>query len=134
MTEHNADPGAPPPSVPAIRLVVDRIVDAHWAVLEPDPTNDGPGESGVGGRVTVPLSWLPKGVREGDAVRVRGVQADAAGVWAGEGPAAQTEAAGTWRSVILQIDLDPAARAERAAQMEALRARIPRGPSGDFAL
>jgi hypothetical protein len=149
MTERAADPGTPRAPLPAQQLVVDRIVDARWAVLELDPPGDGAGgtgeQTGAGGTVTIPVSWLPNGVREGDVVQVRVGRADEAngsgsggsGSGSGgsgeEGPELERTAAVSG-SVTLHIVLDPAARAERAAQMEALRARIPRGPSGDLAL
>ena len=83
---------------------VDRIEDG-WVVLE-----DGDART-----FTVPRSWLPANVREGDVVSVS--------------PEEDVEGVRCVRFVI-----DPAARQERLEEAQRLRSRLPKGPKGDVSL
>jgi hypothetical protein len=69
---------------------------------------------GEAGSVAVPAGWLPPGAGEGSVLRVE-VERDGA----------------TSR---VTLTLDPAALAEREAEIRRLRASIPEGPGGDVAL
>lgn len=84
---------------------IDRIEDTEWAVLEDEP----------GYTFTVPYSWLPAGAAEGDVVAVRRTV---------EEP----------EKLLLTLQLDPAARAERLKHAQTRRAQLPRGPQGDLTL
>jgi hypothetical protein len=107
-------------------FVVDRIVDGVWVVLEPlraraegeDAGGSGPKPVEVRGAdaepLTIPRSWLPVALDEGDVLRVQLQRAD--------------------KSVTLIVAEDLEARRERMVRMEALRAQIPRGPSGPLKL
>lgn len=69
------------------------------------------GDDGV---VEVPASWLPRGAREGSVLRIGLDRGDDA--------------------TRLVIALDPDALADREAEIQALRERIPEGPGGDIIL
>jgi len=101
-------------------LVLDRMVDGQWAVLERANVAATEGGAGGGGAdeppltLTLPLGWLPVGVQEGDVLRVETV-------------------AGA-RDARVTLTQDEDARAARAGRLDALRQAIPRGPSGDLTL
>lgn len=99
---------------PTAGYVMDRIVDGVWAVLVPDTQAEAADPSPV----TVPRRWMPAGSREGDVLRVS-IQTD-------------TDAGAPQTSV--RFTLDSAATAQRLERMATLRAKIPRGPSGDLDL
>ncbi len=84
---------------------VDRIEDGGWVVLE-----DGDART-----FTVPRSWLPAEVREGDVVSVS-PEEDAEGVRC------------------MRFVIDPAARQERLEEAQRRRDRLPKGPKGDVSL
>jgi len=121
MTDRDRDTAPAQPSTPPRFFVLDRVVDGRWAVLEADGSSegDGGGASGSSGdepplTLTLPLGWLPVGVREGDVLRI------------------ETVAGGRDARVTLTRDED--ARSTRAGRLDALRQAIPRGPSGDITL
>ena len=87
------------------RYTVDRLEDQDWAVLEDEHSRT----------LTIPIAWLPAGVREGDVIAVTDD---------GGGPGAR----------ILRFELDPAGKDERLEQARALRNALGRGPEGDVAL
>ncbi len=91
--------------VQRLQYSVDRIEDGGWVVLE-----DGDART-----FTVPRSWLPAEVREGDVVSVS-PEEDVAGV----------------RCV--RFVIDPAARQERLLEAQRRRDRLPKGPKGDVSL
>jgi hypothetical protein len=83
---------------------LDRFEGPEWAVLE----------DGRARTMRVPRAWLPADSREGDIIN--------ASVGVG------TEASS------ISFQLDPMKRAERLAEAQRLRARLPRGPKGDLDL
>ena len=91
--------------VQRLQYGVDRIEDGGWAVLE-----DGDART-----FTVPRSWLPAEVREGDVISVN-VEEFVEGVRC------------------LRFVIDPAARQERLQEAQRRRDRLPKGPKGDISL
>jgi len=88
----------------AVSLVVDRVEDGGWAVVEwPD-----------GVTFELPAGWLPAGVRDGDVLAV--------------------EVHGTEDEARVTLRLDPEARAARLDEARRLRESLPKGPEGDLDL
>jgi hypothetical protein len=86
------------------RYILERFEDNGWAVLEVDANRSFP----------VPRAWLPKGVREGDALQARF-----------EGGVEESE---------LHFSIDPVATEElksSLAEMEE-KGRVPKAPPGDL--
>jgi hypothetical protein len=88
--------------------VVDSLVERVWVVLE----------DAEGRTFEVPRGWFVGDIREGDVLRISAIPA-------GEGPEGRT---------MLVLELDQEERERRAAEIAELRARLPRGPSGDLIL
>lgn len=88
----------------AVTLVVDRVEDGGWAVLElPD-----------GLTLELPAGWLPAGVQGGDVLVV--------------------EVHGTEDETRVTMRLDAEARAARLDEARRLREGLPKGPEGDLDL
>lgn len=91
-------------------FVLDRVEDDDVAVLETADER----------RLTIPASWLPRGVREGDVVEVE--------VERREGT---KNAAG---GAILTLMVDPDRTAARREEAHRLREALPRAADGDISI
>jgi hypothetical protein len=85
-------------------FTIDRFEGPDWAVLEDER----------GQTVRVPRTSLPADTREGDVIDASDAVGDDA--------------------TSVRFHVDPQKRAERLAEAERLRARLPRGPKGDLDL